>query len=167
MKILVAEDELDIAEMYMAMLQERGHDVTVTHDGSECIKAYRDAIELLRDTSEEYLSQNPPFDVVVLDFKMPNMDGLRAAELILVANKHQRIIFASAYAKYTLKESIERLHAVVELLPKPFDYQVLVNIIENKSAHEELKKFNVILNKQERMQVDQLWDMLKGLKKFE
>lgn len=165
MKILVAEDELDIAEMYTTMLQERGHDVTVTHDGSECLKAYRDALELLDDTSEEYLSQNPPFDVVVLDFKMPNMDGLQAAKLILVANKHQRIIFASAFAKYTLKESVNHLHAVVELLPKPFDYQLLVDIVENKYAHEELKKINATLNKQERIQVEQLWDTLKGLKK--
>jgi len=37
MKILVAEDELGIAETYMVILQGRGHDVTVTHDGSECM----------------------------------------------------------------------------------------------------------------------------------
>jgi len=152
--------------MYLEILRERGHDVTITHDGSECIKAYHDAIELLHDTSEQYLSTNPPFDVVVLDYSMPNMDGLQAAKLILVANKHQRIIFASAYAKYTLAESVKQLHAVVELLSKPFEHEVLVDIIENKSVHEELKKINVILNDQERIQVDQLRNMLKGLKKL-
>lgn len=166
MKILVAEDELDIAEMYVEILKERGHDVTVTHDGSECIKAYREAIELLKDSSEEYLSKNPPFDAVILDYQMPNMDGLQAAKLILVANKHQRIVFASAYAKYTLEESVKQLHAVVELLSKPFEQDILVDIIENKRVHEELKKILVILNKQERIQVDQLRDMLKGLKKL-
>ena len=166
MKILVAEDELGIAETYMVILQGRGHDVTVTHDGSECIRAYHDAIERLDNTSEEYLSQNPPFDAVVLDYRMPNMDGLQAAKLILVANKHQRIIFASAYVKSTLEESVEQLHAVVELLSKPFDLEVLVNIIENKRVHEELKKINVILNEQERIQVDELRNMLKGLKKL-
>ena len=166
MKILVAEDQSDIAGMYKDMLEGRGHDVTVTHDGSECIKAYRDAIELLQDTSEEYLSKNPPFDVVVLDYSMPNMDGLQAAKLILVTNKHQRIIFASAYARYILEESVKELHAVVELLSKPFEDEVLIDIIENKRVHEELKKINVRLNKQERIQVDQLRDMLKGLKKL-
>jgi two-component system, sensor histidine kinase and response regulator len=166
MKILIAEDELDIAGMYMDMLKERGHEVTVTHDGSECIRAYRDAVELIGDTSEEHLSKNPPFDVVVLDYHMPNMDGLQAAKLILVANKRQRIIFASAYAKYTLEESVKELHAVVELLAKPFEDEVLIDIIENKRVHEELQKINMILNKQERIQVDQLRDMLKGLKKL-
>lgn len=166
MKILVAEDELGIAETYTVILQGRGHDVTVTRDGSECIKAYHDAIELLDDPSEEYLSKNPPFDAVVLDYRMPNMDGLQAAKLILVANKNQRIIFASAYVKSTLEESVEHLHAVVELLQKPFDLEVLVDIIENKRVHEELKKINVILNEQERIQVDKLKDMLKGLRKL-
>ena len=33
-------------------------------------------------------------------------------------------------------------------------------------SHEELKKINVILNDQERIQVDQLRNMLKGLKKL-
>jgi CheY-like chemotaxis protein len=166
MKILVAEDESDIAEMYKVMLEGRGHVVTVTHDGSECIKAYRDAMEMLDDTSDEYLSKNPPFDAVILDYSMPNMDGLQAAKLILVTNKHQRIIFASAYARYALEESVEQLHAVVELLPKPFEDEVLIDIIENKSVHEELKKINTILNEQERIQVDELRDMLKGLKKL-
>ena len=138
----------------------------MTHDGSACLGAYRDALALLDDTSEEYLSKNPPFDVVVLDYRMPNMDGLQAAKLILQANKHQRIIFTSAYVRYTLNESVKQLHAVVELLQKPFDLEVLVDIIENKIVHEELKKINVVLNEQERIEVGQLRDMLKGLKKL-
>jgi len=94
------------------------------------------------------------------------MDGLQAAKLILEPNKHQRIIFASAHVKSTLEESVEQLHAVVELLSKRFDLEVLVNIIENKRVHEELKKINVILNEQERIQVDELRSMLKGLKQL-
>jgi len=166
MKILVAEDESDIAGMYKDMLEGRGHIVTVTHDGSQCIQAYRDALEMFDDTSDEYLSKNPLFDAVVLDYNMPNMDGLQAAKIILAMNKHQRIIFASAYAKSTLEESVKQLRAVVELLSKPFADDVLIDIIDNRRVHEELKKINDILSKQERIQVDQLRDMLKGLKKL-
>jgi response regulator RpfG family c-di-GMP phosphodiesterase len=90
------------------------------------------------------------------------MDGLQAAKVILGANRHQRIIFASAYARNILEESVKQLHTVVELLSKPFEH----DIIENKRVHEELKKINVILNRQERIQVDQLRGMLKGLKKL-
>lgn len=166
MKILVAEDESDIALMYKDMLEQRNHNVTLTRDGSECIQAYHAAIEELEHTSEEYLSKNPPFDAVILDYAMPNMNGLQAAKLILVANKHQRIIFASAYAKSTIEQSVLELHAVVEILQKPFDVEVLINLIENKSVHEELKKINASLSKQEQIQVGQLWEMLHGLKKL-
>jgi len=166
MKILVAEDESGIAIFYKAILEERNHNVTLTRDGSECIQAYHAAIEELEHTSEEYLSKNPPFDAVILDYYMPNMDGLQAAKLILAANKHQRIIFASAYVRSILEESVKQLHTVVELLSKPFDDKVLIDIIENKRGHEELKKINVVLSKQDRIQIDKLRDMLKGLKKL-
>lgn len=167
MKILIAEDEVGIGETYKLMLESRGHIVTVTHDGSECLKVYHDTIADLDDDSEEYLTQNPPFDVVVLDYFMPNMDGLQAAKLILVANKHQRIIFASAFVKSTLEESVKHLHAVVELLEKPFDLDLLADVIEDRRVYEELKKINVKVKEIKDPHIEQLRDLLHGLKKMQ
>lgn len=56
-----------------------------------------------------------PFDVVVLDYRMPKKDGLQVAKEILKLNPKQRIIFASAYVKETLVESVKQLNQVVEL----------------------------------------------------
>lgn len=167
MRILIAEDELGIGETYKLMLESRGHIVTVTPDGSECLKVYHATIAELDDDSEEYLAQNPPFDVVVLDYFMPNMDGLQAAKLILVANKHQRIIFASAYVKSALEESVKHLHAVVELLEKPFDLEVLADIIEDKRIYEGLKKINVKVKEIKDPNIEQLRNLLHGLKKMQ
>jgi len=167
MKILIAEDELGVRETYKLMLESRGHIVTVTRDGSECLKVYNDTIAALADNSEEYLAHNPPFDVVVLDHYMPNMDGLQAAKLILVANRHQRIIFASAYVKSTLEASVKQLHAVVELLEKPFDLDVLADVIEDKRVYEELKKTNLNVRQIKDPSIDQLKNLLQGLKKIQ
>ena len=93
------------------------------------------------------------------------MDGLQAAKLILVANKHQRIIFASAYVKSTLEESVEHLHVVVELLEKPFDLEVLADLIEDKRVYEELKKINVKVKEIKDPNIEQLRNLLHGLKK--
>ena len=41
----------------------------------------------------------PPFDAVILDYRMPRKDGLEVAKEILELNPRQRIIFASAYVK--------------------------------------------------------------------
>lgn len=81
-----------------------------------------------------------PFDVVVLDYKMPRKDGMEVAKEILTLNPDQRIIFASAYVKETLENSVKELKRVVELLQKPFEIQALIDTIEDKEVYQELKK---------------------------
>ena len=80
-----------------------------------------------------------PFDVVILDYRIPGKDGLHVAKEILELNPEQRIIFASAYVKETLEDSVKKLGTVVELIQKPFDADVLVDTIEDKEAQEGVK----------------------------
>jgi CheY-like chemotaxis protein len=75
-----------------------------------------------------------PFDVVILDYKMPKKDGLQVAKEILDMNPEQRIIFASAYVQETLVESVKELKKVVELMQKPFSMSALIDTVENKEA---------------------------------
>ena len=98
MKILMAEDEFSIGTMFKLWLEGSGHSVVLTTDGEECVEAYKQAMSKLPDTSEKYLASYPPFDLVQLDSRMPKMDGISAAKQIIKMNKHQRIIFVSAYA---------------------------------------------------------------------
>src|SRR5215204_2983235 len=80
-----------------------------------------------------------PFDVVILDYRIPGKDGLHVAKEILELNPEQRIIFASAYVRETLEDSVKELKTVVELMQKPFDSDVLVDTIEDKEAQEGVK----------------------------
>jgi DNA-binding NtrC family response regulator len=80
-----------------------------------------------------------PFDAVVLDYRMPGKDGLHVAKEILDLNPEQRIIFASAYVKETLEDSVKELKTVVELMQKPFDADILVDTIEDKESKEGVK----------------------------
>jgi CheY-like chemotaxis protein len=84
-----------------------------------------------------------PFDVVVLDYKMPGKDGMEVAREILDLNPDQRIIFASAYVQETLEDSVKQLKRVVELLQKPFEIQALIDTIEDKEVYQELKKIMI------------------------
>jgi two-component system, chemotaxis family, chemotaxis protein CheY len=143
MKILIAEDEPSIQEVYKLTLEDRGHEVTVTNNGAECTQLYADTLSKLPQSSAEYLKDHPPFDAVVLDYRMPKMDGIDAAKIILNKNPHQRIIFASAYVLSTLQESVKELHAVVELLQKPFEMDELIDTVEDKAIFNELTKINV------------------------
>ena len=168
MKILIAEDEPSIQEVYQLSLEDRGHKVTITGNGKECTEVYMNTLKELPESSESYLKEHPPFDAVVLDFRMPIMDGIDAAKIILQKNPNQRVIFASAYVLSTLKESVKQLHAIVELLQKPFDMSELIDIVEDKEIFNQLAKINVNIKalKDFNPTHEQLREMLESLSRL-
>lgn len=139
MKILIAEDDKDTALSYKRVLERRGHQVVVTNNGEECLIAYQE--EFKKVTSERNATEHiQPFDAVVVDYKMPQIDGIQVAKEILAVNQHQRLIFASAYVKETLLDSVKQLSQSVELLQKPFGRDTLVYTIEKKEIYSELQR---------------------------
>jgi CheY-like chemotaxis protein len=155
MRILIAEDESDISHTYRVALESRNHDVNIANDGISCIHIYREELANRKQSSldknikyDNNAQNSPPlaaspYDVVVLDYKMPGKDGMEVAKEILAINPDQRIIFASAYVKETLENSVKELKRVVELLQKPFEIQAFIDTIEDKQVYEELKKIMV------------------------
>ncbi len=77
LKILIAEDEEDIAHQYRMALNALGHEVFLTNNGEECIKNYTYAMSFNNE------NRPTPYDVVVIDYLMPVKDGLTLAKEIL------------------------------------------------------------------------------------
>lgn len=136
MRVLIAEDEPDICSTYKVALQSRNHEAVIAYDGDECIDIYKK--EFLATQRNDHHSYSP-FDAVVLDYRIPRKDGLQIAKEILELNPDQRIIFASAYVKETLEDSVKELKRVVELMQKPFDADIIVDTIEDKEAQDGVK----------------------------
>jgi len=128
MRILVAEDEVVTVELYAAVLEERGHKVYVTYDGQQALNVYKNSSQ--------------PFDVIVLDYKLPLLNGLQVAMQIFEINPNQRIIFTSAYVFDTLSEAVKGLKRVVELIQKPFLPEILVNQVEDVAATQKIQEMN-------------------------
>jgi CheY-like chemotaxis protein len=152
LNILIAEDEPDIAILYKTVLEKRNHIATITTNGEDCLKAYHEVSQSNRFATDQSsvrpgpinLSEKHPFDVVVLDCKMPHINGIEVAKEILAVNPHQRIIFASAYIKDTVIDSIKNLkHVMMESVQKPFEMKRLIDLIEDKMVYQELKRLNV------------------------
>lgn len=163
MKVLIAEDDKVMCDVYRIALLTNGHIVTITYDGRECIQVYKDAVK--KSPSNEL-----PFDVVVLDYRMPDIDGLEAAREILKINKTQRIIFASSYVKETLIDSVKHLEQIVELIQKPFEPKALVELVEDTSATKHLEEINKMVANIDpaspnNEQIDQLLEILKKIQK--
>ncbi len=156
MRILIAEDEPEIWKPYQIALEARNHQVTIAESGTECLRIYYDELSKKQDFNPKLLSSSSaennsninffpspvpsPFDVVVLDYRIPEKDGMEVAREILELNPDQRVIFASAYIKETLEESVKQLKKVVELLQKPFELDVLIETVEDVAVYAELKK---------------------------
>jgi CheY-like chemotaxis protein len=164
MRVLVAEDEPDISKVYKMALEARNHKVMITKDGKECYAAYKSEIE-----KPTWKQGGSPFDVIVLDYRMPLLDGMEVAKKILQLNPEQRIIFASAYVKETLTEAIRGLDQVIELLQKPFTASVLVDVIEDKEIYDGLKKLMVNVKEIKDMEPThkQIKELFEGIRKLQ
>lgn len=120
LKILIAEDEKDIADSYAEILQRRGHLVVVTYNGADCLTEYLAAFEDLEQL---------PFDVVIIDHMMPGMDGARVARNILDMNIKQQIIFVTGYGS----DLLAHLGGIsnIDFLTKPVVSAALIKAVEN------------------------------------
>ncbi|MEO7863167.1 MAG: response regulator [Nitrospirales bacterium] len=81
-KILVIDDDRGIRDLLNAVLSHRGYHVLLAESGQKGLELYR---------------QERP-DVIVLDLKMPEMDGLTVLRHVRSLNIHQSIImYSGAY----------------------------------------------------------------------
>jgi CheY-like chemotaxis protein len=173
MRILVAEDEEDIKSVYRMTLAGRGHEVFLTSDGEECVKVYRQMLQEYYHKEGEHDGRTPLsyFDVLILDYKMPKKDGLQVAKEILEINPEQRIIFASAYVKETLSESVKELKRLVELMQKPFSVSSLSDTVENTEAYGGLKMLMTtsrdIIEDLDNLSGDQIRELFEGLRRVQ
>ena len=153
MKILIAEDDRDIALVYRVALQNRNHHVVITDNGEDCLTIYREELKNFisrmgcLDKNKQHV-----FDVVILDYKMPRLNGIEVAKEIIRINHKQRIIIVSAYVKETFFRSVKELGHRVELVQKPFNIDTLIGRIESKQYHYESKGLN-----QEASLINEFW----------
>ena len=174
MKVLVAEDEPNIAKLHKISFEEAGHDVWVTHDGVECMDTFKAELEkqakISRAEAETFRPpEKAPFDVIILDYRMPRKDGMQVAKEILDLVPQQRIIFVSAYVADTLQEAVKTLNRVVELVQKPYDIDDLISLAEDKAIWNEIQEMNVNVAELRKMPLNHstILQLLEGLRKLQ
>ena len=122
-KILLVEDEMVVREALRDWLTDDGYDVDVAEDGEEALKKIKE---------EE-------FGVIVLDLKLPDIDGLQVFEEAKELNQETKGIMITAYPSKETLEKAKRL-GLIDYLAKPFQAEELEKIINKALGELEEKK---------------------------
>ena len=149
-RILIADDEALIRQDLKEILNEAGYDVVAeAKDGHH-------ALELAKLTVP---------DMMILDIKMPNINGLEAAEEIQVAlNKRIPAIILTAYNQPELIQKAGSVGAFC-YLTKPVKPQDLIASIETvKSRAKEIETlYGDISDLKEKLEIRKLVEKAKGI----
>ncbi len=114
MNVLVVDDSKAIFKMVSLMLEESGHKGIWAEDGKKAI---------------EILAQNKNLDLILLDWNMPNMNGLDFLE-----KNHKEVFTKVPIIMMTTENSTEKIQKalslnVAEYMMKPFPKDILLNKI--------------------------------------
>ncbi|MEX3853383.1 response regulator [Paraburkholderia sp. BR10923] len=122
LRVLLVEDNEEVAAGTEALLQMMGHQVSCVFNADTALRVLDDARAKRADTGEPL-----PFDLVLSDIHMPGkMNGIDLAEAVLGFDPPLPVILVTGYA-----EELDRArHVNVRVLSKPFDIGLLEQLLE-------------------------------------
>ncbi len=109
MRILVVEDDAQLARQIASALTEAGHDPVVVHDGERALDK----------------TKQKPFDLIVLDVILPGIDGFEVLRHLRSEHMASRVLMLTARGE--VKDRVTGLQlGADDYLPKPFAMRELV-----------------------------------------
>jgi two-component system response regulator HydG len=127
-KILVVDDEQSHRTMLKAVLGREGYEVSEADDGTSAVKAV----------------ENDPFDLILMDIRMIDMDGIEAVGEIKKISPSIPVIMMTAYA--SVKTAVEALKSgAYDYLTKPLDIDELKILIKKALDYYHLQEENLFL----------------------
>lgn len=108
-RVLIIEDEKDIAQLVELHLRDNGYDVTLTHEGPVGLE----------------LAEKEPFDLVILDLMLPGMDGIEICQRLRRSSRYVPVLMLTA--RSTELDRVLGLEVGADdYLTKPFSVRELV-----------------------------------------
>jgi DNA-binding NtrC family response regulator len=130
LRILFADDEPSLREFMRTELPGLGHDVTVCADGMAAIKAL----------------EKGPFDVALLDIKMPNKTGIEVLDQIKHLSPSTEVVLLTGYASVDTAVQAVRLGAF-DYLTKPCRLADLEGLLRRIAEKRDLVNKTIALEK--------------------
>lgn len=111
--VLVVDDDVALRSELAEFLERMGYAVMVASDGNEAL--------------EKAQAARP--SVVVMDVGMPQLDGLRAAEILTLLRHTEQVVLMSGVPEQ-IAAAAERQGIAALLLTKPIDLEALLRIVD-------------------------------------
>lgn len=111
---MLVDDEKDFVEMLSLRLKENEENVIAAYNGQECM-------DILEKT---------PVDVIILDVKMPGMDGIETLKQIKKRHPLVEVILLTGHG--TIQSAVEGMKlGAFDFLLKPADFKELTEKLNN------------------------------------
>ena len=112
-RILVVDDEKQVADVLVDYLSNLGYQTVAAYSGYDALSKFKDG----------------DFQLIITDLKMPEMDGMGLLEVVKGWDKRAMVIVITGYG--TIESAVEAItKGAYDFIPKPFKMEELEIIIE-------------------------------------
>jgi len=115
-RVLVVDDDRTMVKTLADILGQQGWIVSTAHSGAEAVNS----------------AATQRFDVVLMDIKMPGIDGVDAFKAIRKQQPNVRVVLMTAYAAPDRLAEAERA-GVLRIMPKPVNLAELLDLIAREN----------------------------------
>ncbi len=130
-KILIVDDEMPIRRTLREILEFEQYDVDEATDGLECLAKI----------------QKEKYDVVIMDIKMPKMDGIEALERLQILSPETPVVMVSGHGNIeTAVDAVKK--GAFDYISKPPDLNRMLITIRNAMEKADLVNTTRVLQKQ-------------------
>lgn len=132
--VLLVDDEQEFLDSLSERMKTRGINVDTSTSATEALE----------------MAENASYDAIILDLKMPGVDGLEALKSFKEKNPEVQVILLTGHA--TVEKGIEAMkHGAMDFLEKPSDLPTLLEKIKKAQA-----KKMILVEKQAEDKISQI-----------
>lgn len=125
MRILLIEDNAALATLIKMMLEEEGYEIVHLLRGDEALEVFNKS----------------KFDIVITDLKLPGVGGNKIIEYVTKNDSDVVVIVITAFGN--IEDAVRAIKlGAYDYIPKPFENEVLINVVNKAAKYKSLKTEN-------------------------